>query len=96
MKFALPSCSRGKNSGWRPRPLAVGLIVAWILRGAPPGQAARAEDDVDAPRSGYRDRMIAAVVVGLLLIAGGGYFAISRGMRSRCRRSRWGSAWSSS
>ena len=52
---------RGKNSGWRPRPLAVGLVVAWILRGAPPGQSSTAEDDAQAPRSGYRDRMIAAV-----------------------------------
>ena len=88
------ACSRGKNSGWRPRPLAVGLVVAWILRGAAPGQAATAEDDADAPRSGYRDRMIAGVVVGLLLIAGGGYLrGIARDPSTRCRSSRWGSAW---
>ena len=60
--------------------MAVGLVVAWILRGAPPGQAAAAEDDADAPRSGYRDRMIAAVVVGLLLISRGGYLALARGV----------------
>ncbi len=60
--------------------LAAGLAVAWILRGAPPGQAATLEDDVDAPRSGYRDRLIVAVVVGLLLIALGAFLAVSRGL----------------
>jgi hypothetical protein len=60
--------------------VAAGLVVAWILRGAPPGQAGKGEDDADAPRSGYRDRMIAAVVVGMLLISGGAYLAVSRGL----------------
>ena len=60
--------------------IVVGLVVTWILRGAPPGQAAATEDDSDAPRSGYRDRMIAAVVVGLLLISLGGYLVVARGV----------------
>ncbi len=60
--------------------VAAGLVVAWIMRGAPPGQKTALEDDADAPRSGYRDRTIAGVVVGLLLIAGGGFLAVSRGL----------------
>ena len=73
--------------------VGVGLLLAWILRSAPPGQSARAEEDEEAPRSGYRDRMIAGVVAGLLLIAAGGYLALSRGCFSRCRPSRWDSRW---
>jgi hypothetical protein len=80
MKFAFPSLFSHEVLWLAAAALAAGLIVAWILRGAPPGQATTAEDDAHAPRSGYRDRMIAGVVVGLLLIAGGGYAALSRGI----------------
>ena len=60
--------------------LVVFLVLTWVLRGAPPGQAAASEDDREAPRAGYRDRIVAAVVVGLLLILGGAYVAIDRGI----------------
>jgi hypothetical protein len=81
MKFALPYLLSREEFWLAAAAAVVGLIVAWILRGAVPGQAGEAEDDFEAPRSGYRDRMIAGVVVGLLLIALGGYFGVSRGMR---------------
>ncbi|HZW30490.1 MAG TPA: GldG family protein [Isosphaeraceae bacterium] len=60
--------------------LVVFLVLTWVLRGAPPGQAVESEDDLEAPRAGYRDRIVAAVVVGLLLILGGAYVAIDRGI----------------
>ncbi len=60
--------------------LAVCLVLTWVFRGAPPGQASAAEEDADAPRAGYRDRIVAGVVVGLLLILGGGYVALDRGV----------------
>src|SRR5271170_822758 len=60
--------------------LAVFLILTWVLRGASPGQAAAAEEDADAPRAGYRDRIVAGVVVGLMLILGGAYVALARGI----------------
>lgn len=56
------------------------LVLYWTLRGAPPGRSAASENDDDAPRSGYRDRLIAAVVVGLLLILTGDYVAATRGV----------------
>jgi hypothetical protein len=56
------------------------LVLTWALRGAPPGQAVEPEDDAEAPRAGYRDRIVAAVVVGLILILGGGFVAIERGI----------------
>ena len=56
------------------------LVGIWVLRGAPPGQTGEAEGDDDAPRAGYRDRIVVAVVVGLILILGGGYAALSRGI----------------
>ena len=94
MKFAFPSLFSHEVFWLAAAALAAGLVVAWILRGAPPGQAAKAEDDAEAPRSGYRDRMIAGVVMGLLLIAGGGYAAlVTRHTCTRCRSSRWDSAW---
>jgi gliding motility-associatede transport system auxiliary component len=82
MKLAFPSLFSQEVLWLGAAALAAGLVVAWILRGAPPGQAATAEDDTSAPRSGYRDRMIAGVVVGLLLIVGGAYAALSRGILS--------------
>ena len=60
--------------------LVVFLVVTWVLRGAPPGQAAESEEDSDAPRSGYRDRIVAGVVVGLLLILGAAFVALDRGI----------------
>ena len=60
MKVAFPSLFSQEEFWLAASALAVGLVVAWILRAAPPGQAATAEDDADSPRSGYRDRMIAA------------------------------------
>jgi hypothetical protein len=80
MKVPFPSFFSREEFWLAASALAVGLVVAWILRGAPPGQAAAAEDDAEAPRSSYRDRMIAAVIVGLLIIALGGYLALARGI----------------
>src|SRR4051812_10301320 len=60
--------------------LVVSLVLTWVLRGAPPGQAVETEDDAEAPRAGYRDRIVAAVVVGLLLILGGAFVALDRGI----------------
>jgi hypothetical protein len=55
------------------------LALYWALRGAPIGQAAEDEGE-EAPRAAYRDRVIAAMVVGLLLIVAGGYIALTRGV----------------
>jgi len=59
--------------------LAAFLTVFWMLRGAPVGQAVGPEDDEEAPRGGYRDRVVAAVSLGLLLILAGAYVAVTRG-----------------
>jgi hypothetical protein len=56
------------------------LVLTWALRGAPPGQTAESEEDAEAPRAGYRDRIVAAVVVGLILILAGGFVSIERGI----------------
>jgi hypothetical protein len=56
------------------------LAATWALRGAPPGQSAEAEEDADAPRAGYRDRIVAAVVVGMILILIGAFVTIARGV----------------
>jgi hypothetical protein len=58
--------------------LAAFVVGIWALRGAPPGQSGEVEDDADAPRAGYRDRIVAAVVVGLMLILAGAYVALAR------------------
>lgn len=58
--------------------LAAFLALFWVLRGAPVGQSVRPEDDEDAPQSGYRDRVVAAVCVGMLLICVGAYVAVTR------------------
>jgi len=55
--------------------VAAALALSWTLRGAPIGQAAEAEDDEDAPAPGYRDRVVAAAVAGILAIAAGAYVA---------------------
>src|SRR4051794_27425351 len=57
--------------------LAAFLVLFWTLRGAPPGQATREEDEgEDAPGAGYRDRVVAAMVAGLLLVLAGGRLAL--------------------
>src|SRR6185312_12359161 len=61
--------------------LAAFLALFWVLRGAPPGQAVAAEDDQDAPRGGYRDRVVATVCIGMLLILLGAYLGVTRGVR---------------
>lgn len=73
--------------------LVVFLVVTWVLRGAPPGQAAESEEDSDAPRSGYRDRIVAGVVVGLLLILARPWSRSTAASSGRCRSSPWDSAW---
>jgi hypothetical protein len=61
--------------------LAAFLSLFWVLRGAPIGQAVAPEEDEDAPRGGYRDRVVAAVCVGMLLILAGAYLAVTQGVR---------------
>ncbi len=56
--------------------LASYLILFWILRSAPIGQAARSDDDPEAPPPAYRDRLIAGLTAGLVLILLGGYLAL--------------------
>jgi hypothetical protein len=59
--------------------LATFLVLYWALRGAPIGQAPRTETDEDqGPGAGYRDRVVAAIVAGQLLILAGAYIAIAR------------------
>ncbi len=48
--------------------------------GAPPGQAVAAEDDAQAPRAGIRERSIAAVVAGLVLIIAAAYVLLVYGI----------------
>jgi ABC-type uncharacterized transport system len=60
--------------------LAAFLTLFWTLRGAPIAQAVRGERE-EAPRGGYRDRVIASVVLGLLLIVAGAYLAVAQGVR---------------
>ncbi|GAC1474468.1 MAG: hypothetical protein NVSMB9_24900 [Isosphaeraceae bacterium] len=60
--------------------LAAFLSLYWVLRGAPAGQGVDPEEDEEAPRGGYRDRVVAAICVGMLLIGLGGYLAFTRGI----------------
>ena len=54
------------------------LILTWALRGAPLGQAAADLDEADdAPGAGYRDRVVLAIVGGLLLVLAGGHLAVT-------------------
>lgn len=65
----------------RPEPwLAAAAVVAflvlfWILKGAPPG-----DDSAGAPASSYRDRVVAGVVAGLMMIVLGVVLAAYRGV----------------
>ncbi|MFO0953655.1 MAG: DUF4340 domain-containing protein [Isosphaeraceae bacterium] len=61
--------------------LSAFLALFWVLRGAPPGQAVAHEDEPDAPRGGYRDRVVAAVSIGMVLILLGAYVAATEGVR---------------
>jgi hypothetical protein len=59
--------------------LAAFLVLYWVLRGAPIGQAPRTQDEEDqGPGAGYRDRVVAAIVAGLLLVMAGAYIAMTR------------------
>jgi len=60
--------------------LAAFLTLYWALRGAPPGQAVADDEDREAPAAAYRDRVIAAVVVGLLLVIAGAYLALTHSL----------------
>lgn len=60
--------------------VAAFLGLTWFLRGAPFGQAADEEADPEAPRAAHRDRVVALVVAGLLLIAAGGLVAVVYGI----------------
>ena len=60
--------------------IVVFLVLTWVLRGATVLQVAEAEEDADAPRAGYRDRIVAGVVVGLMLILAASYIAVARGI----------------
>ena len=55
--------------------VAAALALSWALRGAPIGQAAEAEPDEDAPPTGYRDRVVATAVAGILAVAAGAFIA---------------------
>jgi hypothetical protein len=56
------------------------LALYWALRGAPLGQSSGEEGTDEAPGRGYRDRVAALAILGLLLIVGGGYAATSAGV----------------
>jgi hypothetical protein len=60
--------------------LAAFLALYWALRGAPLGQSANEEADREAPGAGYRDRIVAAAVGAMLLVAAGAYVAIKLGI----------------
>jgi hypothetical protein len=67
--------------------LGIGLLAVafflgafWALRGSPLGQAVAPELDEAAPRSGHRDRMVAGMAAGLLLVVLGAYVAVSRSL----------------
>ena len=54
------------------------LVLTWALRGAPLGQATAQLDEADdAPGAGYRDRVVLAIVGGLLLVLAGGRLALT-------------------
>lgn len=60
--------------------VAAFLALTWALRGTVLGRPAADEDDADAPGAGYRDRIVVAVAVGLLLIMAGACVAVMRGV----------------
>ncbi len=69
-----------RNEVWTLVAALVGfLTLTWVIRGAPLGQSTRDEPD-DAPGPGYRDRVVVAAVVGLLLVGGGAIVATNAGI----------------
>jgi hypothetical protein len=60
--------------------LASFLTIYWILRGAPPLQAAAVELDADAPSIGFREGLILKVTAGMVLIIVGACIAVSQGI----------------
>ena len=55
----------GRGESWiAGSALAAFLVLTWVLRGASPGKAVEGEADADAPRAGYRDRMVVGVASG--------------------------------
>ncbi len=72
----VPVADRGLGRRCSPWPRS--WSCTWALRGAPIGQAAADEDEAeDAPGAGYRDRVVAAIVGGLLLVLAGAYLALT-------------------
>lgn len=65
---------------WTGLAVAAVLILAWILRGAPIGQATAEAENENAPPAGYRNRIVAATVFGFLCLGAGGIVAIARGL----------------
>jgi hypothetical protein len=58
--------------------VAAFLVLTWALRGAPLGQAtADLDESEDAPGAGYRERVVLAIVGGLLLVLAGGHLALT-------------------
>ncbi|WP_165071616.1 GldG family protein [Paludisphaera rhizosphaerae] len=71
----------GRAELWAVVAAAIGLLVLyWILRFSPPGSPTGGEDDLEAPPSSYRDRVIAGIAAGLFLIATGAWLAVSRSL----------------
>jgi hypothetical protein len=70
-----------RNSTWIVRAtVVVILVLAWMLRGTVLGKPLKAEDDPEAPPSGYRDRIVVGVLAGLLLIVFGAIVAVTGGI----------------
>ncbi len=59
--------------------LAGFLTLFWVIRGAPIGRSTREEPD-DSPPTGYRDRVVAAAVIGFLLVLTGALVAATAGI----------------
>lgn len=60
--------------------LAAFLALAWAIRGAPIGQAAREEPGPGSPSPGRRDRLAALAALGVVLVACGAYLAPAVGI----------------
>ncbi len=55
--------------------LAVGMSLAWALRGSAPGTPAPSEEDGASPGARHRDRALFLAVLGAVLAAGGAFVA---------------------
>src|SRR5690242_3736550 len=61
--------------------LATFLGLYWLIRGAPPGQMAVEEGRAEgAPEPRRRDRLVAGVVGGFVLIVAGAFVAVEIGV----------------